>query len=214
MQSYSSALFDPSCQKCKRLAQFLKDVKKQHADYFCLPVPAFGVKHPKLLIVGLAPGKHGANATGRPFTGDYAGILLYETLYKFGFSNQPESVHVKDGLKLKACRISNAVKCLPPENKPTGIEVNTCNTYLQNELNSLKPGTVILALGGLAHKAIVKALNAKQKDYPFGHATQYTLPNGLIFVSSYHCSRYNTQTRRLTEKMFHDVFKQIRKIID
>ena len=118
----SQRVYDPACRRCERLSGFLEEVKREHPDYFCQPVPPFGVKQPKLLIVGLAPGMHGANRTGRPFTGDYAGILLYETLHKFGFSNRPESVAADDGLKLKQCRISNAVKCLPPANKPTGAE--------------------------------------------------------------------------------------------
>ena len=209
----SLTVFDPECRHCKRLSHFLDEVKCDHPDYFCRPVPPFGVKQPKLLIVGLAPGMHGANRTGRPFTGDHAGILLYETLHKFGFSNRPESVAADDGLKLKQCRISNAVKCLPPANKPTGGEINTCNAYLAQELAGLRQGTVVLALGGIAHNAVLKALGLKLKDYPFGHDKFYSLPSGLILATSYHCSRYNTQTRRLTEAMFHAVFRRIRRHI-
>ena len=209
----SVSVFDPDCRQCHRLSNFLDEVKADHPDYFCRPVPPFGVKQPKLLIVGLAPGMHGANRTGRPFTGDYAGILLYETLNKFGFSNCPESVAADDGLKLKQCRISNAVKCLPPANKPTGTEINTCNAYLAQELAGLRQGTVVLALGSIAHNAILKALGLKLKDYPFGHDKFYSLPTGLVLASSYHCSRYNTQTRRLTEAMFHAVFRRIRRHI-
>ena len=205
--------FDLDCRACPRLATFLDEVGNEHPDYHARPVPQFGVKKPKLLIVGLAPGMHGANATGRPFTGDYAGILLYETLYKFNYSNSPESVSNNDKLKLKQCRITNAVKCLPPANKPTGQEINTCNAFLVNELNSLSKGTVILALGGIAHKAVLRALKLKQGDYPFGHATKYSLTDEQWLVSSYHCSRYNTQTKRLTTDMFHDVFKQIDKLL-
>jgi len=207
----SLTVFDPDCRHCKRLSRFLDEVKRDHPDYFCRPVPPFGVKQPKLLIVGLAPGMHGANRTGRPFTGDHAGILLYETLHKFGFSNRPESVAADDGLKLKQCRISNAVKCLPPANKPTGAEITTCNAYLAQELAGLRQGTVVLALGGIAHKAVLKALGLKLKDYPFGHDKFYPLPMGLVLATSYHCSRYNTQTRRLTEAMFHAVFRRIRR---
>lgn len=207
-------VFTTDCKRCDRLARFLKQVKKDHPDYHAKPVEPFGVAKPKLLIVGLAPGMHGANATGRPFTGDYAGILLYESLYKFGFSNQAEATSRDDGLKLKQCRITNAVKCLPPENKPTGAEVNTCNAYLQQELAALPKGTVIMALGGIAHKSVIKALELKQKDYPFGHNQTCQLPDGHYLVSSYHCSRYNTSTKRLTTPMFHKVFKNIRKIID
>lgn len=207
----SQSVFEPDCRHCKRLSTFLDEVKSEHPDYFCRPVPPFGVKQPRLLIVGLAPGMHGANRTGRPFTGDHAGILLYETLYKFDFSNCPESVAADDGLKLKQCRISNAVKCLPPANKPTGAEITTCNAYLAQELAGLRKGTVVLALGGIAHKAVLKALGLKLKDYPFGHDKFYTLPMGLVLATSYHCSRYNTQTRRLTEAMFHAVFRRIRR---
>ena len=205
----SLPVFDPACRRCERLNSFLKEVKRDNPDYFCQPVPPFGVKQPKLLIVGLAPGMHGANRTGRPFTGDYAGILLYETLHKFGFSNRPESVAADDGLKLKQCRISNAVKCLPPANKPTGAEISTCNAYLAQELAGLRQDTVVLALGGIAHNAVLKALGLKLKDYPFGHEKFYSLPMGLVLATSYHCSRYNTQTRRLTEPMFHAVFRRI-----
>jgi len=208
------AAFSINCKKCSRLATFLKQVKKDHPDYHAKPVLPFGVNKPDLLIVGLAPGMHGANATGRPFTGDYAGILLYETLYKFGFSNQAESTAKNDGLKLKQCRITNAVKCLPPENKPTGPEINTCNQFLADELMNLKKGAVILALGGIAHKAVIKAFDLKQKDYPFAHNKVYSLADERSLVTSYHCSRYNTQTKRLTESMFHKVFKNIRKLID
>jgi uracil-DNA glycosylase family 4 len=209
----SLPVFDSACRRCERLSSFLDEVKCDHPDYFCRPVPPFGVKQPKLLIVGLAPGMHGANRTGRPFTGDYAGILLYETLHKFGFSNRPESVAADDGLKLKQCRISNAVKCLPPANKPTGGEITTCNAYLAQELAGLRQGTVVLALGGIAHNAVLKALGLKLKDYPFGHDKFYPLPTGLMLATSYHCSRYNTQTRRLTEAMFHAVFRRIRRRI-
>jgi len=206
--------FSAECQQCTRLADFLKEVKQANPDYYCKPVVPFGAAKPKLLIVGLAPGLHGANATGRPFTGDFAGILLYQTLYKFGFSNQAVSESLNDKLKLKQCRITNAVKCLPPENKPTSEEINTCNQFLADELNSLPKNTIILALGGIAHKAILKALTLKIKDYPFGHDTWYTLPNGLQLATSYHCSKYNTSTKRLTEAMFHEVFRKIRKTID
>lgn len=210
----SASSFNPDCRQCKRLYTFLKQVKKQHPDYHARPVAPFGVAKADLLIVGLAPGMHGANATGRPFTGDYAGILLYDTLYKYGLSNKPESFSQDDGLKLKRCRITNAVKCLPPENKPTSEEINTCNSYLAHELDGLKKGAVILALGGIAHKAVVKGYQLKQKDYPFGHGKTYDLPEGRKLVTSYHCSRYNTQTKRLTEKMFHKVFENILKLLD
>lgn len=205
--------FDLNCRACPRLANFLDEYGAEYPDYHARPVPPFGVKNPKLLIVGLAPGMHGANATGRPFTGDYAGSILYEMLYKFNYSNKPESVNVDDKLKLKQCRITNAVKCLPPENKPTADEIITCNVYLKNEINGLKKDTVIMALGGIAHKAVLRALDLKQSQYPFGHGTEYHLERDLILVSSYHCSRYNTSTKRLTSKMFENIFKQIDNLL-
>ena len=206
------AVFDPGCVRCPRLSNHLKHIRRDHPSYHARPVAPFGAQKPNLLIVGLAPGMHGANATGRPFTGDYAGILLYKTLHKFGYSNQPQSVDRKDGLKLTGCRITNAVKCLPPENKPTAAEIKTCNVYLRAELGGLRRGTIILALGRVAHEAVLRALDLKLKDYPFRHGIQYRLSNGFWFIDSYHCSRYNTQTRRLTEKMFVDIFKKIHQI--
>jgi len=201
--------FTPDCRLCPRLSDFLDQVKVQHPDYHARPVPPFGVKKPDLLIVGLAPGMHGANATGRPFTGDFAGILLYETLHKYGFSNKPESLSLNDGLKLKRCNITNAVKCLPPQNKPTGEEITTCNRFLCDEINRLKNGAGILALGGIAHKAVVKALSLRLKDFKFGHNNLHQLNDKHWLVDSYHCSRYNTQTKRLTTTMFHQVFETI-----
>ena len=203
--------FSTSCKRCPRLAKFLKQVKKEHPGYFSKPVPAFGDENAQLLIVGLAPGMHGANATGRPFTGDHAGILLYETLYKYGFSSDKESLP-DDNLKLINTRITNAVKCLPPQNKPIGSEVNTCNKWLQQELNLLPDDYVIVALGAIAHKAVIKALELKQNDYKFGHAAEHKLDRGVL-IDSYHCSRYNTQTKRLTTKMFEAVFKRAKQLL-
>jgi len=203
--------FSTSCKRCPRLATFLKQVKKTHPDYFSKPVPAFGDENASLLIVGLAPGMHGANATGRPFTGDHAGLLLYETLYKYGFSSDKESL-AGDDLKLINARITNAVKCLPPQNKPIGSEINTCNIWLQQELNLLPNNYVIVALGAIAHKAVIKALELKQSDYKFGHAAEHQLDRGVL-IDSYHCSRYNTQTKRLTTKMFEAVFKRAKQLL-
>ncbi|MDX5332781.1 MAG: uracil-DNA glycosylase [Gammaproteobacteria bacterium] len=203
--------FDPSCRRCPRLAGFLHDVQVRHPDYHCAPVAPFGDARARLLIVGLAPGMHGANATGRPFTGDYAGILLYDTLHRFGFGSTPESRAADDGLRLTDCRITNAVKCLPPENKPTTAEIRACNDYLAAELDTLATGSVVLALGTIAHNAVLRAQGLKQGSYRFGHGAEHALPNGLLLVDSYHCSRYNTQTRRLTEDMFHAVFARIRE---
>ncbi len=204
--------FDLNCRRCPRLATFLDDVREQYPHYHGLPVAPFGDENAQLLIAGLAPGMHGANATGRPFTGDHAGIILYETLHRFGFASTAESISVNDGLILKNCRITNAVKCLPPANKPVGSEVNECNSYLAEELSAMQPGSVILALGGLSHKACVKALGGCQKDYPFGHLAEKKLGQ-LTLLDSYHCSRYNTQTRRLTPKMFDAVFKRVQELL-
>lgn len=209
----TATVFDVNCRRCPRLAGFLDDVKIEHPDYYCLPVPPFGPESPALLVVGLAPGKHGANATGRAFTGDHAGILLYETLYKFGFATKPASEHAEDDLRLSDCRIVNAVKCLPPANKPVAAEVNACNDYLSAELKRLSSGSVVLALGGVAHKAIVRAVGLRQADYRFGHEHEHSL-GSLTLVNSYHCSRYNTNTNRLTTPMFEAVFKRCRELVD
>ena len=205
--------FDLNCDRCPRLSTFLREVKKSHPDYHARPVAPFGDPNSHFLIVGLAPGMHGANATGRPFTGDYAGILLYETLYKFGFASAPESVNQDDGLTLVNCRITNAVKCLPPENKPVGSEINTCNEFLASELASLPPKSVVLALGTIAHKSVLKALNEKQSAYSFSHCAVHNINDDLTLVDSYHCSRYNTQTRRLTSAMFEQVFTKIKSLL-
>lgn len=198
------------CVACGRLAAFLQRGKSTHPDYFCQPVPAFGDATPRLLIVGLAPGFHGANRTGRPFTGDYAGVLLYETLHRFGYASAPVSTALDDGLTLAGCRITNAVKCVPPENKPETAEIRTCNGYLRNELAALAEGVAVLALGLVAHKAVLMALGLRQSAYPFAHGAVHRLEGGrFTLFNSYHCSRYNTQTRRLTPEMFHAVFQRI-----
>ena len=201
--------FDPDCRACPRLATFLDEVRARHPDYHARPVAAFGDPAPGLLIVGLAPGMHGANRSGRPFTGDYAGVLLYETLHKFGYASAPQSLAADDGLTLTGCRITNAVKCLPPANKPEPGEIRECNRYLAAELEALPGHASILALGQIAHQAVLRAKGLKLKDYPFAHASDYRLPGGRRLVSSYHCSRYNTQTRRLTPEMFEAVFTRI-----
>jgi len=194
------------CQQCPRLAAHLAQIRSQYPSYHARPVAPFGVEQPRLLIVGLAPGMHGANASGRPFTGDYAGILLYQTLYDYGFSNQPRATHRDDGLTLIDCRITNAVKCLPPENKPLGAEISNCNAYLTSEIKALNQNAVILALGTIAHQAVLRAVAVKLNAHPFQHAAVHQLPSGLRLLDSYHCSRYNTQTRRLTAEMFQAVF--------
>ncbi len=202
-------VFSIDCRRCSRLARFLDGVRKDFPGYFARPVPPFGDVDPRLLIVGLAPGMHGANRSGRPFTGDYAGLLLYRTLHKFGFADRAQSVHVDDGLLLTGCRITNAVKCLPPENKPALDEVKRCNAYLAAELAVLPKGAAVLALGGIAHKAVLMAAKEKAANCKFAHAAQYSLECGLTLFDSYHCSRYNTQTKRLTELMFEQVFTAI-----
>jgi uracil-DNA glycosylase family 4 len=203
-----------ACTDCSRLAGFLAAVREKHPDYHARPVAPFGDPRARLLIVGLAPGMHGANRSGRPFTGDYAGILLYETLHAFGFGSRPESVSADDGLVLKDCRITNAVKCLPPENKPETGEIKTCNRFLAAELAAAPEVRVILALGLVAHKAVLMALGLKQSALAFAHGARHVLPDGRVLVDSYHCSRYNTQTRRLTDADFQDVFRSIRAELD
>jgi uracil-DNA glycosylase family 4 len=201
--------FSADCRACPRLTRLLDQVRRCHPDYHARPVAPFGARNPQLLVVGLAPGMHGANRTGRPFTGDHAGILLYGTLHRFGFASAPASVHATDGLRLDRCRITNAVKCLPPENKPTPQEIKRCNAYLRDELTALHPGSAVLALGNVAHVAAIMALGLRRTVYPFAHAARHELPEGLTLFDSYHCSRYNTQTRRLTPAMFEAVFADI-----
>lgn len=210
---HSQLTFDQDCRDCQRLAFFLKDVQQKYPLYHARPVAPFGDVHASLLVVGLAPGMHGANATGRPFTGDYAGLLLYETLYEFGFSNQPNSESLQDGLVLNNCRITNAVKCLPPQNKPNTDEIKQCNHFLAAELKMLPDRSVILALGLIAHQAVLKASNLKMSGAKFAHNTVHDLPNGHRLVDSYHSSRYNIQTKRLTKAMFQDVFMTIQQLM-
>jgi len=205
--------FKTSCRLCPRLASFLDEVKVENPGYFAKPVPLYGPDNARLMIVGLAPGMHGANRTGRPFTGDYAGVLLYQTLYEFGFANKPESVALGDGFELINCRITNAVKCLPPQNKPVGAEINQCNPFLTTEIESMPQGSVIVALGSIAHNAVLKSQGLKQGFAKFAHNVAHKLPNGMTLIDSYHCSRYNTQTKRLTDDMFRDVFRQAKKML-
>ena len=207
------SIFDATCRACPRLSGFLDEVSGRHPDYYCKPVPPFGDANARFLIVGLAPGMHGANRTGRPFTGDHAGILLYQTLHKYGFATRDRSVAADDGLELVDCRITNAVKCLPPENKPVGAEINTCNTFLANELDTLPDGAVVMALGGIAHRAVVKARRLRQADYKFAHGAAHEL-DGFRLLDSYHCSRYNTNTGRLTDEMFDAIFAQARELLE
>ena len=204
-----SHAYDPECRRCPRLAAFLDRVRTAQPDYFCRPVPPFGASDAALLIVGLAPGMHGANATGRPFTGDHAGIILYATLHAYGFASQPVATRRGDGMTLIDCRITNAVKCLPPDNKPTPAEMRTCNDYLAADLAALPAGGAILALGRIAHGATLRALGMKPSALAFVHGARHSISRGVTLFDSYHCSRYNTNTRRLTTAMFNAVFDSI-----
>lgn len=201
--------FAGDCRACPRLARFLDEVRRVHPDYHARPVAPFGDARAQLLVVGLAPGMHGANRTGRPFTGDHAGILLYQTLYRFGFATAAQSMHAADGLRLTGCRITNAVKCVPPQNKPELHEIKRCNRYLKAELEMMRKGTAVLALGNIAHQAVMLALELKKSQFRFRHGVRHELPGGRVLYDSYHCSRYNTQTRRLTRAMFEAVFAEI-----
>jgi uracil-DNA glycosylase family 4 len=252
-------VYDAGCRRCPRLATFLDAVSARNPGYFCRPVPPFGDPRAALLLVGLAPGMHGANRTGRPFTGDYAGVLLYRTLYDFGFATMPESVSADDPLELRGARITNSVKCLPPENKPLPSEIANCSAYLRAELAALPP-RVILALGRVGHDAALRALSLKPSAFPFAHGARHEIGaalgpgvgpprrdgdpasardagparaceagqaltgeagqaltgevgQALTMFDSYHCSRYNTQTRRLTDEMFREVFARIVEVL-
>jgi len=208
-ESSASPVYDSECRRCPRLATFLDRVREANPGYFCRPVPPFGSSDARLVIVGLAPGMHGANRTGRPFTGDYAGILLYATLYAYGFASQAEGIAPDDGLELVDCRITNAVKCLPPDNKPAPAEIRNCNAYLAADLARVPAGGAILALGRIAHDATLLALTMKRSANAFAHGARHELPRGIALFDSYHCSRYNTNTGRLTASMFHAVFDAI-----
>ncbi len=205
---------DYNCTRCPRLREFILSNREKYPEFFNGPVPSFGNRDARLLIVGLAPGLKGANATGRPFTGDYAGDLLYKALGKFDFTKGTYAGHAGDGLELKDCMITNAVRCVPPQNKPVGAEINTCRDYHIAQIADLKNLKVIMCLGKISHDSTVRALGLKLKDYPFKHNVVYTLENGVHLISSYHCSRYNTNTKRLTEEMFYDVFDTIRAHMD
>jgi uracil-DNA glycosylase family 4 len=200
-----SAAYDPDCTRCPRLARYLEATRARHPEYWARPVPSFGAARPKLLIVGLAPGMHGANRTGRPFTGDFAGILLYRTLYELGLASAPESAAADDALQLIEARIANAVKCVPPGNKPLPEEITGCNSFLREELAALPTVRVYLALGRIAHDAVLLARDLKRSHYAFGHGHEHALGEAHWLIDSYHCSRYNTQTRRLTAPMFREV---------
>jgi len=194
------------CERCPRLCAFREENKKKFPTFFNAPVPNFGDEEALLLIVGLAPGLKGANQTGRPFTNDYAGDLLYPTLIKYGWANGKYEKRADDTLKLKKAMITNAVRCVPPQNKVTGEEVGQCLFYLKQTIESLSKLKVILSLGSVSHRSVLKAFGLRQSDFPFGHGNIHLLPNGLSLVDSYHCSRYNTNTGVLTTEMFEAIF--------
>jgi uracil-DNA glycosylase len=204
--------FDPACRRCPRLSAFLDSVRLVEPDYYCRPVPAFGDPDARIILVGLAPGRHGANRTGRPFTGDHAGILLYRSLYKFGLSSGPQSRAADDDLRLLDARITNSVKCLPPANKPLPAEIKTCNEYLRAELAQSVKARVVLALGAIAHAAVLRACDLRASQFRFAHGAEHALGEDRVLLDSYHCSRYNTQTRRLTTDMFEAVIERARTL--
>ena len=203
-----------NCALCRRLVDFRLKNREHYPDFHNAPVDSFGPLGARLLIVGLAPGLKGANRTARPFTGDYAGDLLFPTLSTFQFSAGKYGAAPHDGLQMRDCRITNAVRCVPPENKPVGAEINACRPFLIDEIAAMKNLQIILALGSIAHNSVLRTLGYKQSAFKFGHAAEHELSNGPLLVDSYHCSRYNTNTRRLTPEMFHDVFRLIRRRLD
>ncbi len=199
----------PDCARCPRLVRFRAANREQFADWHNRPVPSFGGVGASLLIVGLAPGLRGANRTGRPFTGDFAGDLLYRTLIEFGLATGNYGARADDGLGLAGCRITNAVRCVPPENRPTGAEVAACRSFLAAEISAMGKLRVVLALGTVAHGAVVVALGGRRSEFPFRHGAFRRVGGGPVMADSYHCSRYNTNTGRLTEPMFRAVFEEI-----
>lgn len=209
---------DKNCSLCPRLADFRSDNQKKFPDKFNAPVPAFGDADPLLLVVGLAPGLRGANFTGRPFTADYAGDLLYPTLVKFGFAKGIYDERIDDGLTLVDARITNAVRCVPPENKPTPEEMKKCLPFLESEMASFKKLKTVIALGTIAHNSVLKSLGLKIGGYKFGHGKEYllcpekNLGHAVTLIDSYHCSRYNVNTKRLTTEMFEDVMARARTV--
>lgn len=206
-QQWPAGVFNVHCTACPRLHAFHEQNRIKFPEHFNGPVPPFGPADAELLIVGLAPGLHGANRSGRPFTGDYCGDLLYSTLHKYGFANRPVSIAVGDGMQLLNARVSNAVKCVPPENKPTPAEIKTCNRFIAHEFK-VHPPKAVLALGLVGHQAVLKAMDQKQSAFKFGHGAEHDLGEFRLF-DSYHVSRYNTQTGRLTVPMFEAVLNAI-----
>ncbi len=203
-----------NCLLCPRLVAFREANRQAHPDWHNAPVESFGPPDAELLIVGLAPGLRGANKTSRPFTGDAAGILLYSTLCKFSFAKGNYGERADDGLRLQNCRVTNAVRCVPPQNKPVASEVSACRKFLLGELTTLPRPKVVLALGTIAHNAVLRTLGFTQNSARFSHGAIHRLQSGPQLADSYHCSRYNTNTGRLTGAMFEDVFAGIRKLLD
>jgi uracil-DNA glycosylase family 4 len=201
------------CGKCPRLVAFRDDNRRKAPDWFNGAVPSFGSEDAHLLIVGLAPGLNGANRTGRPFTGDYAGDLLYATLLEFGFASGRYEARPDDGLRLLDCMISNSVRCVPPQNKPSPAEIATCNGFLRARVAALPNVCAIIALGRIAHDSTLTAFGCRKSQFPFAHGARHALREGLELFDSFHCSRYNTNTRRLTPDMFRSVFAAVREIL-
>ena len=202
------------CALCPRLVEFRLNNRDAYPDFHNAPVDSFGPLDARMLVVGLAPGLKGANRTARPFTGDYAGDLLYPTLSTFEFATGTYGARADDGLELRDCRITNAVRCVPPQNKPVGAEINTCRPFLIDEIAAMSQLRIILALGSIAHNSVIRTLGHKHSAFKFGHAAAHDLPAGPLLIDSYHCSRYNTNTGRLTTEMFHDVFRLIRERLE
>jgi uracil-DNA glycosylase family 4 len=210
-QAATEAMAEPGrdCPLCPRLAMFRTIQRAAYPDWHNAPVPSFGGEEARLLIVGLAPGLRGANRTGRPFTGDFAGHLLYATLVKFGYARGSYGERADDGLTLVNCRITNAVRCVPPENRPDLKEISACNAFLAGELKRLRRLKAVLALGSIAHQAVLVALGERRAAWPFAHGAVHALSSGLLLADSYHCSRLNTNTGRLTPEMFESVFEEL-----
>jgi uracil-DNA glycosylase len=201
------------CALCPRLVDFRKANRSSFPQWHNAPVGSFGDPAGRLLIVGLAPGLRGANRTGRPFTGDHAGVILYDNLLRFGFARGRYGADPADGLQLVDCRITNAVRCVPPENRPLGAEVNHCRAFLGGELKTPPAPVVVLTLGGIAHGSVLRALGESLRRYPFAHGALYRTTDGLLLAPSYHCSRYNLNTGRLTPAMFEAVFAAVRRAL-
>ena len=213
VSSSAGRLPAPDCGLCPRLAAFRAGLRAEHPDWFNAPVPPFGPDEARLGIIGLAPGLRGANRTGRPFTGDFAGELLYGTLKKHGFARGAYAARADDGLELVDCVIINAVRCVPPQNRPTPAEIRACNGFLKAELEARGSLRVLLALGRIAHDAVLMAHGLVRARYPFAHGALHELPRGRVLLDSYHCSRYNTQTGRLTPVMFDEIILTARRLL-